>query len=232
MDNSRQLQSWAWHPGAAVLAAVVAIVGFVASMSQTLSDPPVAIAFLVAAGVAVVTGLFLIVLAPMPTEAHEDYKYWAIGTWLIGILATMFVLVAARRPGGVLWPALILTVPWYYAVFRAVPPGRASRLMRGILATCVVAVGAAVAPFAWSGNSPTPPLDGAAVGYLWGVAVAAVFLRAGESWLRVAAALVYAVSFMSLTSQFLPIVPVLLAAYLAYWIRRRRIGSAVQEAVA
>ena len=216
----------------AVLAAVVAIVGFVASMSQTLSDPPVAVAFVVAAGVAVVTGLFLIVLAPMPTEAHEDYKYWAIGTWLIGILATMFVLVAARRPGGVLWPALILTVPWYYAVFRAIPPERVSRPTRAVLAACVVAVGAAVAPFAWSGNSPTPPLDGAAVGYLWGVAVAAVFLRAGESWPRVAAALVYAVSFMSLTSQFLPIVSVLLAAYLAYWIRRRRIGSTFEDAAA
>jgi hypothetical protein len=59
-----------------------------------------------------------------------------------------------------------------------------------------------------------------------------VFLRADESWLRVAAVLLYSVSFMSLTSQFLPIVPVLLTAYLAYWIRRRRIGSAVQEAVA
>ena len=232
MTETRWGRTWFWHPGVAVLAAVVAIVGFVASMSQTLSDPPVAVAFVVAAGVAVVTGLFLIVLAPMPTDTHEDYKWWAIGTWLIGILVTMFVLVGARRPGGVLWPALILTVPWYYAVFRAVPPGRASRLMRGILATCVVAIGAAVAPFAWSGNSPMPPLDGAAIGYLWGVAVAAVFLRADESWLRVAAVLLYSVSFMSLTSQFLPIVPVLLTAYLAYWIRRRRIGSAVQEAVA
>ena len=232
MNDARWRHSWIWHPGVAVLAAVVAIVGFVASMSQTLSDPPVAVGFVLAAGVALVSGLFLIVLAPMPTEAHEDYKYWAIGTWLIGILATMFVLVAARRPGGVLWPALILTVPWYYAVFRAIPPERASRPTRAILAACVVAVGAAVAPFAWSGNSPTPPLDGAAVGYLYGVAVAAVFLRAGESWLRVAAALVYAVSFMSLTSQFLPIVPVLLAAYLAYWIRRRRIGSALEDAAA
>lgn len=232
MNDARWRHSWIWHPVVAVLAVVVAILASVAAVSQTLSDPPVAVAFVVAAGVAVVTGLFLIVLAPMPTDTHEDYKWWAIGTWLIGILATMFVLLGARRPGGVLWPALILTVPWYYAVFRAVPPGRASRLMRGILATCVVAIGAAVAPFAWSGNSPTPPLDGAAVGYLWGVAVAAVFLRAGESWLRVAAALVYAVSFMSLTSQFLPIVPVVLAAYLAYWIRRRRIGSALEDAAA
>jgi hypothetical protein len=164
VTETRWGRTWFWHPGVAVLAAVVAIVGFVASMSQTLSDPPVAVAFVVAAGVAVVTGLFLIVLAPMPTDTHEDYKWWAIGTWLIGILVTMFVLVGARRPGGVLWPALILTVPWYYAVFRAVPPGRASRLMRGILATCVVAIGAAVAPFAWSGNSPMPPLDGAAIG--------------------------------------------------------------------
>ena len=216
----------------AALAVVVAILGFVASMSQTLSDPPVAVAFVVAAGVALVTGLFLIVLAPMPTDTHEDYQWWAVGTWLIGILVTMFVMAAARRPGGVLWPALILTVPWYYAVFRAIPPERASRLGRAVMAACVVAIGAAVAPFAWSGNSPTPPLDGAAIGYLGGIAVAAVFLRAGESWPRVAAALVYAVSFMSLTSQFLPIVPVLLAAYLAYWIRRRRIGSALQAAAA
>lgn len=232
MNDARWRHSWIWHPVVAVLAVVVAILASVAAVSQTLSDPPVAVAFVVAAGVAVVTGLFLIVLAPMPTDTHEDYKWWAIGTWLIGILATMFVLLGARRPGGVLWPALILTVPWYYAVFRAVPPGRASRLMRGILATCVVAIGAAVAPFAWSGNSPTPPLDGAAVGYLWGVAVAAVFLRAGESWLRVAAALVYAVAFMSLTSQFPLTVPVVLAAYLAYWIRRRRIGSALEDAAA
>ncbi len=232
MNDARWRHSWIWHPVVAVLAVVVAILASVAAVSQTLSDPPVAVAFVVAAGVAVVTGLFLIVLAPMPTDTHEDYKWWAIGTWLIGILATMFVLLGARRPGGVLWPALILTVPWYYAVFRAVPPGRASRLMRGILATCVVAIGAAVAPFAWSGNSPTPPLDGAAVGYLWGVAVAAVFLRAGESWLRVAAALVYAVAFMSLTSQLPLTVPVVLAAYLAYWIRRRRIGSALEDAAA
>lgn len=232
MAETRWARSWFWHPSVAVLAAVVAIVGFVASMSQTLSDPPVAVAFVLAAGVALVTGLFLIVLAPMPTETHEDYKRWAIGPWLIGILATIFVLVGARRPGGVLWPALILIVPWYYAVFRAIPPERASRPMRGILATCVVAVGGAVAPFAWSGNSPMPPVDGAAIGYLGGIAVAAVFLRAGESWLRVAAALVYAVSFMSLTSQFLPIVPVLLAAYLAYWIRRLRNRSALQQAVA
>jgi hypothetical protein len=232
MTETRWGRTWFWHPGVAVLAAVVAIVGFVASMSQTLSDPAMALAFVVAAGGALVTGLFLIVFAPMPTDTYEDYKWWAIGTWLIGILVTMFVLVGARRPGGVLWPALILTVPWYYAVFRAVPPGRASRPMRGILAACVVSVGAAVAPFAWSGNSPMPPLDGAAIGYLWGVAVAAVFLRAGESWLRVAAALVYAVSFMSLTSQFLPIIPVLLAAYLGYWLRRRRTASALQEAVA
>ena len=35
---------------------------------------------------------------------------------------------------------------------------------------------------------------------------------------------------MSLTSQFLPIVPVLLAAYLAYWFRRRRIVTAVRNA--
>jgi hypothetical protein len=232
MKNSREPRSWIWHPGVTVLAAGVAIAAFAASMSQTLSDPPVAFAFVVAAGVALATGLFLIVLAPMPTDTHEDYKWWAIGTWLIGILVTMFVLAGARRPGGVLWPALILTVPWYYAVFRAIPPARASRLRRGILAACVVAIGAAVAPFAWSGNSPTPPLDGAAIGYLGGIAVGAVFLRAGESWLRVAAALVYAVSFMSLTSQFLPIVPVLLAAYLAYWIRRRRIGFALQDAAA
>ena len=214
-----------WHPGVAVLAAVVAIVGFVAAMSQTLSDPPVAVALVLAAGIALVTGLYLIVLAPMPTETHEDYKWWAIGTWLIGILATMFVLVGARRPGGVLWPALILIVPWSYAVFRAIPPQRASRATRAVVAACVVAIGAAIAPFAWSGNSPMPLVDGAAIGYLGGIAVAAVFLRAGESWPRVAAALVYAVSFMSLASQLLPIVPVLLAAYLAYWIRRRRIGS-------
>ncbi|HEX7496921.1 MAG TPA: hypothetical protein VF344_00440 [Candidatus Limnocylindrales bacterium] len=232
MRNSREPRSWMWHPGVAVLAAVVAIVGFVASMPQTLSDPPVTVAFVLAAAVALVTGLFLIVLAPMRTETHDDHKWWAIGTWLIGILATMFVLVEAKRPGGVLWPALILIVPWYYAVFRAIPPERASRPVRGILATCVVAIGAAVAPFAWSGNSPMPPIDGAAIGYLGGIAVAAVFLRAGESWLRVAAALGYAVSFMSLTSQFLPIVPVLLAAYLAYWIRRRRIGFALHDAAA
>jgi len=231
LKNSREPRAWMWHPGMAVLAAVVAIVGFVASMSQTLSDPPVAVAFVLAAAVALVTGLFLIVLAPMPTETHEDRKWLAIGTWLIGILATMFVLVGARRPGGVLWPALILIVPWYYAVFRAVPPERASRPMRGILAACVVAIGGAVAPFAWSGNSPMPLVDGAAIGYLGGIAVAAVFLRAGESWLRVAAALVYAVSFMSLTSQLLPIIPVLLAAYLGYWFRRRRTASALQEAI-
>jgi hypothetical protein len=232
MRNSREPRSWIWHPGVAVLAAVVAIVSFVASMSQTHSDPPVAVAFVLAAVVALVTGLFLIVLAPMPTETHDDHNWWAIGAWLIGILATMFVLVGARRPGGVLWPALILIVPWYYAVFRAIPPERASRPVRGILATCVVAIGGAVAPFAWSGNSPMPLVDGAAIGYLGGIAVAAVFLRAGESWLRVAAALVYAVSFMSLTSQFLPIVPVLPAAYLAYWIRRRRIGFALHDAAA
>lgn len=232
MKDFREPRSWIWHPVVAVLATIVAIVGFVAAMSQTLSDAPVAVAFVVAAGAALVTGVFLIVFAPMPTDTREDYKWWAVGTWLIGILVTMFVMAGARRPGGVLWPALILTVPWYYAVFRAVPPGRASRFMRGMLAACVVAIGAAVAPFAWSGNSPGPPLDGAAIGYLWGVAVAAVFLRAGESWPRVGAAVVYAVSFMSLTSQFPLTVPVLLTTYLAYWIRRRTIASAPQEAAA
>ena len=232
MRNSREPRTWIWHPGVAVLAVIVAVVAFVVGLSRTLEDPPTTVAVVVAAGVALVTGLFLIVLAPLPTDEDEDYKWWAIGTWLIGILVTVIVLAGARRPGGELWPALILIAPWYYAVFRAIPPERASRATRAVVAACVVAIGAAVAPFAWSGNSPMPPIDGAAIGYLGGIAVAAVFLRAGESWLRVAAALVYAVSFMSLTSQGLPIVPVLLAAYLAYWIRRRRIGSALEGAAA
>jgi hypothetical protein len=76
-----------------------------------------------------------------------------------------------------------------------------------------------------------PPVDGAAIGYLWGLAVAVVFLRAGESWLRVAAVVVFAVSLSSL-GQFLPIVPVLLTVYLYSWIRRRRIGSAPQAVAA
>jgi hypothetical protein len=72
-----------------------------------------------------------------------------------------------------------------------------------------------------------PPVDGAAIGYLWGLAVAVVFLRAGESWRRVAAVLLLAVSLSSL-GQFLPTVPVHLTVYLFAWIRRRRIGSALQ----
>ena len=143
----------------------------------------------------------------------------------------MFVMAGARKPGGVLWPALILTVPWFVAVFRAIPPERTSRSARGVLAACVVAVGVAFAPFAWSGNSPMPPVDGAAIGYLWGLAVAVVFLRAGESWRRVAAVLLLAVSFSSL-GQFLPIVTVLLTAYPFAWMRRRRVGSAPQAVVA
>jgi hypothetical protein len=230
MAETRWAGSWIWHPGAAVLAVIVAVVAFIVGLSPTLGDPPTTAAVVVAAGAALVSGFYLIVFAPTPTETRVDYKWWAIGSWLIGILMTVFVLAEARRPGGVLWPALILTVPWYYAVFRAIPPERASRPVRLVIAACVIVIGAAVAPFAWSGNSPTPPLDGAAIGYLVGIAVAAVFLRAGESWPRVAAALLYAVSFMSLTSQFLPIVPVLLAAYLAYWFRRRRIVTAVRNA--
>ena len=96
--------------------------------------------------------------------------------------------------------------------------------MRSVLAAFVVAVGAASAPFAWSGNSPMPPLDGAAIGYLWGLAVAVVFLRAGESWLRVAAILTFAVCFMSVfSSQFTTLVAM---AYVFSWMRRRRVGSA------
>ena len=93
-----------------------------------------------------------------------------------------------------------------------------------LLAAFVVAVGAVSAPFAWSGNSPTPLLDWSAYGYLWGLAVAAVALRAGESWLRVAAILVFAVCFMSVfSSQFTTLVAM---AYLFSWMRRRRVGSA------
>ncbi len=228
MKSARQQRSWIWHPGVAVLATAVAILTFVAGMSQTLSDPPVAVAVVAAAGVALVTGFFLTVLAPLPTEKQPGYDWWAVGAWLVGIVLTMFVMVGARKPGGVLWSALILIVPWYIGVFRAIPPARASRPIRGVLAAGVVAVGAACAPFAWSGNSPTSFVDGAAVGYLWGLAVAAVLLRAGESWPRVGAALLFAVSFMSLTSQFMPMVAVLLTGYLFSWIRRRRIGSALQ----
>lgn len=232
MNDFREPRSWIWHPVVAVLATVVAIVGFVAAMSQTLSDPPVAVVYVAGAGVALVTGFFLTVLAPLPAEDDTPYNLWAVGTWLIGIFLTMFVLAYARKPGGVLWSALILAVPWYVAIFRAIPAERASRPMRGVLAACVVAVGAAVAPFAWSGNWPMPPLDGAAIGYLCGLAVAAMFLRAGDPWPRAGAALLFVVSFSSLTRPFLPIVPVILTVYLFSWLRRRRIGSAPQGVVA
>lgn len=232
MNDARWRHSWIWHPGVVALATAVAILAFFASMAQTLSDPPVAVAFVLAAGVALVTGFFLVVLAPLPDEKQPEYNWWVGGTWMVGIFLTMFVMVAARRPGGVLWPALILTVPWYVAIFRAIPPERASRPMRGVLAAFVVAVGAAVAPFAWSGNSPMPPLDGAAVGYLCGLAIAAMFLRAGDPWPRAGAALLFVVSFSSLTLPFLPIVPVILTVYLFSWLRRRRIGSAPQAVVA
>jgi hypothetical protein len=230
MNNSRQLQSWAWHPGVAVLAAVVAVAAFIVGLSRTLGDPSATVAIVVIAGVALVTGFYLTVFAPMPAEKQSNYDWWAVGGWLVGNLLTTFVLLAARRPGGVLWPALILIVPWYVAVFRAIPPERASRPMRATLAAFVVAVGAASAPFAWSGNSPTPLLDWSAYGYLWGLAVAAVALRAGESWLRVAAILTFAVCFMSVfSSQFTTLVAM---AYVFSWMRRRRFGSALQEAAA
>jgi hypothetical protein len=232
MKDVRQPRSWIWHPGVAVLAAVVAIVDFVAHLSQALSDPLLAVAVMVAACVAVASGFFLTVLAPLPAEEHTNYDWWSVGTWLIGIVLTMVVFAAARKPGGVLWPALILTVPWYVAIFRAVPPARASRPMRGVLAACVVAVGVAFAPFAWSVNSPMSLVDGAAIGYLWGLAAAVVFLRAGESWVRVAAVVVFAVSLSSLTSPFLPIVAVFLMVYLFSWMRRRRVGSAPQAVAA
>lgn len=231
MNDAWWRHSWIWHPGVVALATAVAILAFFASMAQTLSDPPVAVAFVLAAGVALVTGFFLVVLAPLPDEKQPEYNWWVGGTWMVGIFLTMFVLLGARGPGGVLWPALILTVPWYYAVFRAIPPERASRSMRGVLAAFVVAVGASSAPFAWSGNSPMPPLDGAAVGYLWGIAVAVVLLKAGDSWRRVGAVLLLAVSFSSL-GRFLPIGTVLLTAYLFAWMRRRRVGSAPQAVVA
>lgn len=230
MKDVREPRSWMWHPGVAVLAVIVAVAAFIVGLSRTLGDPSATVAIVVVAGVALVTGFYLTVFAPMPTDRHEDYKWWAIGTWLIGILVTTFVLLAARRPGGVLWPALILIVPWYVAVFRAIPPERASRPMRATLAAFVVAVGAASAPFAWSGTSPTPLLDWSAYGYLWGLAAAAVALRAGESWLRVAAILTFAVCFMSVfSSQFTTLVAM---AYVFSWMRRRRIGSALQEAAA
>jgi len=232
MNDARWGHSWIWHPGVAALAAAVAVLAFVAGMSQTLSDPPVAVAVVTAVGVALVTGFFLTVLAPLPTEKQPSYDWWAVGAWLAGIVLTMVVLVAARRPDVVLWPALILVIPWSVAIFRAIPPARASRPMRGVLAACVVAVGIAFAPFAWSGNSPMPPVDGAAIGYLWGLAVAVVLLRAGELWPRVGAALLFAVSFMSLMSQFMPMVPVLLTVYLFAWVRRRRIVSTPQAVVA
>ncbi len=202
----------------------MAIAAFTVNLSRTLGDPSATVAMVVVSGVALVTGFYLIVFAPLPTATHEDYKWWAIGTWMIGILVTTFVLLAARRPDGVLWPALILIVPWYVAVFRAIPPDRASRPMRAFLAAFAVAIGAASAPFAWSGNSPTSLLDWSAYGYLWGVAVAAVFLRAGESWPRVAAILVFAACFMSVfSSQFTTFVAM---AYVFFWMRRRREGSA------
>ena len=232
MKDFRQTRSWIWHPGIAVLAAAVAVVAFGVWMSQVHMDLPVAVSVVAAAGVDLATGFYLTMFWPLPDEEQPEHNWWPVGTWLVGTVLTMFVMIAAKQPGSMLWPALILAVPWYVAIFRAIPPQRASRPLRGVLAACLVAVGVAFAPFAWSGNSPMPPLDGAAIGYLWGLAVAAVFLRAGESWRRVGAVLSFAVAFSILSSQLVGIVPVLLTVYLFAWIRRRRIGSTTQTAVA
>jgi hypothetical protein len=99
MKDFRQTRSWIWHPGVAALAAVVAVVGFVADMSQTVLDPLLAVAVVVAAGVALVTGFFLTVLAPLPDEIQPDHDWWAVGAWPVGILLTMFVMAGARKPG-------------------------------------------------------------------------------------------------------------------------------------
>jgi hypothetical protein len=226
MTGTGPTRSWIWHPGVAVLAAVVGAVGFAADLSQTLSDPPVAVAVVVAGATALVMGAYLTVLTPTSDEEQPQYNWWAAGPWLVGAFLTTFVLVQARLPGGVLWPAAILMVPWFIAIFRAIPPERASRPLRGVVAACVVTLGAVMAPFAWSGNSPMPPLDGAALGYLWGMSLAAVFLAAGQSWPRVGAVLALAVALSSMTPPLFPIVPAVVSAYLIMWVRRRRLAVA------
>jgi len=80
MKDFRQPRSWIWHPGVAVLAAVVAVVGFVADMSQTVSDRPVAVSLVAAAAVALVTGFYLTVLAPLPDEIQPEHNWWAGGS--------------------------------------------------------------------------------------------------------------------------------------------------------
>jgi hypothetical protein len=232
MSDSERRHSWIWHPMVATLAAVVGVVGFVAALSPSLSNPPLAASFVAAGGVALVTALYVTVLTPRPNEARPEYNWWIAASWVVGIVLTEFVMAEARRPGGVLWPTLILTALWFVAVFRAIPAERATRPARAVLAAGAIGVGVAMAPFAWSGDWPMPALDGAAIGYLWGLAFAAVFVQAGQSWRRIGAVLLLAVSVSSLTGMGLPIVPALMTAYLLAWARLRRMGSALEAKLA
>lgn len=97
MAETRWVRSWFWHPSVAVLAAVVALATFVAGMSQTFSDPPLAAAVVAASVAAVASGFYLTVLAPLPAEEGPDYDWWAVGAWPIGSILTLVVIVAAKK---------------------------------------------------------------------------------------------------------------------------------------